>query len=379
MLSNKRERRLRVSRLRVGIALAVLALSTVAAAYAAGSPKAPQLIASAGKIKSKTFCGHKKITVGYTDAFGINAWSAYSLAAFRLEAAKCPNVKVISVAGQGDLQKAISDINSLVSQGVNAIVTVPDFGPAELPAIKAATAAGVKVVAVTADPGGKPGKDYVAYVDWNPRSAGATFARWMVKALHGKGNVLYIGGPAGNPVGIGMLAGMKKVFPKHPGIKMLSGYKTWVVDNWDAATAAKDATALLAKYPKIDGIVSEGELEMPAVMRVFANAGRPLPNFTAIDGNVFGCAFKKYKRTNPSLQVATISSRNWLGRVAARKAIAAAEGLKDNEPSIYNLPLYENSLNMHMQPKCVPSRPPTAAFSSQMTDKQVAKYGKFGK
>lgn len=361
------------------VVAAVLALSIAAAAYATRTPTAKYLIAHAGKIKGNAFCGHKKITVGYTDAFGINAWSAYSLAAFRLEAAKCPNVKVISVAGQGDLQKSISDINSLVSQGVDAIVTVPDFGPAELPAIKAATAAGVKVVAVTANPGGTPGKDYVAYVDWNPRFAGAQFARWMVKALHGKGNVLYIGGPAGNPVGVGMLAGMKSVFPKHKGIKMLSGYKTWIVDNWDAATAAKDATALLAKYPKIDGIVSEGELEMPAVMRVFANAGRKLPDFTAIDGNVFGCAYDKYKKTNPQLQVATVSSRNWLGRVAARKAIAAAEGLKDNEPSIYNLPLYENSLNKHMMPKCNPHRPPTAAFSSQMTDKQVAKYGVFGK
>jgi ribose transport system substrate-binding protein len=373
MLDTRRRRRLAGS-----VALVVVALSTAAAAFAGGGPTAKQLIASAGQTSDKSFCGHKNITVGYTDGFGINAWSAYTLAAFRLEAAKCPNVKVISIASQGDLQKSISDINSLVSQGVNAIVTVPDFGPAELPAIKSATASGVKVVAVGASPGGTPGTDYVAYVDWNPKAAGAAFARWMVKALHGKGNVLYIGGPAGNPVGVGMLAGMKSVLPKYPHIKMLSGYTSWVVDNWDAATAAKDATALLAKYPKIDGIFSEGELEMPAVMRVFANAKRPLPAFTAIDGNVFGCAYKKYKSSNASLQAATISSRNWLGRIAARKAIAAAEGLTNNEPSIFNLPLYEDSLKGGMAPRCVPSRPPTASFSSQMTDKQVATYGKFG-
>ena len=359
------------------IALAILALSIATAAYAAGAPTASQLIASAGKVSDTSFCGQKNVTLGIADGFGINAWSAYSLAAVRAEASKCPNVKVISVAGRGDLQKSISDINSLVSQGASAIVVIPDFGPAELPAIKSATAAGTKVVAWGAGPGGTPGADYVAYVDWNPRAAGRTFARWMVKALHGKGNVLYMGGPAGNPVGVGMLAGMKDVFPKYPRIKMLSGYKDWVVDNWDAATAAKVATALIAKYPKIDGIVSEGAFEMPAVMRVFATAGRPLPKITALDSNVIGCAYKKYKPGHQSLEITTISSRTWLGRIAARKAIAAAQGQSNGEPSILNLPLYEDSL-AGKAPKCVASRPPSAILSSQMTDKQVAQFGTFG-
>jgi ribose transport system substrate-binding protein len=362
---------------RAWVALAILALSAAATAFAASSPTPGQLIASAGNVSNKSFCGKKNITLGIEDGFGINAWSAYSLAAVQVEAAKCPNVKVISIASGGDLQKMISDINSLVTQGANAIAMIPDFGPAELPAIKAATAAGVKVVPWAAAPGGTPGSDYVAYVDWNPRAAGQTFARWMVKALHGKGNVLYMGGPAGNPVGVGMLAGMHDVLPKYPGIKMLSGYKDWVVDNWDAATAAKDATALLAKYPKIDGILSEGAFEMPAVMRVLVSAGRPLPKITALDSNVIGCAFKKYKAKNPSLEIATISSRTWLGRIAARKAIAAAEGLTDNEPSIFNLPLYEDSLAGKL-PKCVPSRSPGAIFSSQLTDQQIKQYGTFG-
>src|SRR6266511_1896871 len=71
--------------------------------------------------------------------FGNNAWSKQSYAAVRSEAAKCKNVKQIVLAGGGDLQKMISDVSSAVAQGADAIVINPNFGEAELAAIKQAT------------------------------------------------------------------------------------------------------------------------------------------------------------------------------------------------------------------------------------------------
>jgi len=57
----------------------------------------------------------------------------------------------------------------------------------------------VKVVPWAADPAGND-KDYVAYLDWDEHYAGAAWAEWVAKALHGEGNVVFLGGPAGNPV-----------------------------------------------------------------------------------------------------------------------------------------------------------------------------------
>ena len=48
--------------------------------------------------------------------------------------------------------------------------------------------------------GRNAGKDYVAYVDWSSPVAGTMWANWMVKVLDGKGNIVFLGGPAGNPV-----------------------------------------------------------------------------------------------------------------------------------------------------------------------------------
>ena len=49
-------------------------------------------------------------------------------------------------------------------------------------------------------------KDYVAYLDWDEHYAGAAWAEWVAKALHGEGNVVFLGGPAGNPVSAHELA-----------------------------------------------------------------------------------------------------------------------------------------------------------------------------
>jgi ribose transport system substrate-binding protein len=356
----------------LGALAAVVGVGAVSA-FAAGAvtwPTQKQEIAKAGKF-NLPFCGSKQITLAVLDGFGINAWSQESYAAVRSEAAKCANVKVIVAAGGGDLQKSISDINSAVAQGAKAITVIPDFGQSELSAIQGATAQGVKVVPWGADAGGKPGTDFVSYVDWNDGYAGVLWARWMVKALHGKGNVIYTGGPAGNPVGAAQLAGVVAVFKKSPGMKLLTGAKDWPVTNWDPATSQKVTAALLAKYPKIDGIISNYGTDALASVRAFQAAGRALVPVTTLDANGLSCLYKKN-----GIALSTISSRNWLGRIAARKAIAAAEGVPNKEVSKYNLTFFEDTLASGKPLKCNAKAAPDFYPSNLLSVAEIAKYGK---
>jgi ribose transport system substrate-binding protein len=356
--------------------LVVAALATTAWARGAVTwPSEAQETAASGTFTNLPFCGSKPITLGIHDGFGINAWSQESYAAVRSEAAKCKNVKQIVALGGGDLQKSISDVNSMVAQGAKAIVLIPDFGQAQLASIQAATAAGVKVVPWGADPGGTPGKDYVTYVDWSSPVAGTMWATWMAKLLNGKGNVVFLGGPAGNPVTTGQLKSIVKVFAKYPKIKLLTGKTSWPVTNWDPATAQKQMSALLAKYPKIDGIISDYGTDALAATRAFQAANRKLVPIGTLDANGLSCLYKKVHKSNPAFQLATISSRNWLGRVAARKAIAAAEGLANKEPSRFALPFYENSVS-GQAPNCVASASPDFYSSNKITKATISKFGK---
>jgi ribose transport system substrate-binding protein len=334
------------------------------------SATAAQEISDAGISSNASFCGTKPIVLGIHDGLGVNAWSQESLAAVRSEAAKCPNVKTVVAIGGNDLQKSISDVNSMVAQGVNALVLIPDFGQAQLASIKNATKAGVKVVPWGADPSGVAGSDYVAYVDWSAPASGKRWANWMVQALHGKGNVIFTGGPAGNPVGAEQLASIVRVFKAHPGMKLLTGDKDWPVTNWDPATAQKVTSALLAKYPRIDGIISNYGTDALASARAFQAANRKLVPITTLDANGLSCIYKK-----AGVALSTISSRNWLGRVAARKAIAAAEGRQDSEPNTFDLPFFEDSLNGKPL-QCNTGEAPDFYPSNKITVASIKQYGK---
>jgi ribose transport system substrate-binding protein len=361
-----------------GLPTASIAVSVTLAGLisASAAQTADQIIAASGVSEDTSFCGTKEITLGIHDGFGINGWSKSSMAAVRSEAAKCPNVKQVVVIGQGDLQKSIQDVNNMVAQGIDALVIIPDFGKSQLPSLQAATDAGVKVVAWAADPGGEEGKDFVAYVDWDQHAAGIAWAEWIAKALNGKGDIIYLGGPPGNPVSANELAGVKEGLSKFPDIKMLTGYDDWPVTNWDAALLQKTLTALLAKYPKIDGIINDSDgFTGLGVLRAYEAAGKPLVPIATLEGNQFGCEYAKLKPANANLQYGTLSARTWLGRVAARKAIAAAQGIENKEPNMYILPMYEDTL-AGMEPKCDPAQPPDAFISVMLTPQQLEEHGK---
>lgn len=362
---------------------ALAAIGSVAVGSASASAKAhshaitatsAQEIAHAGVLNTKAFCGHKKITLGIEDGLGVNAWSQASMAAVRSEAAKCPNVSQDVQIAQGSLQTAISQLNSMVSKGDNAITVIPDFGSSELPAIQSATKAGVKVVPWAANPGGKAGRDYVAYVDYIPFDAGVLAGKWLVQQLHNSGNVIAYGGPAGNPVSAGTLAGVVSVFKHHPGMHLLLGTKTWAVTNWDSATAQQVTASLLAKYPKVNGIVSDYGTDELAALQAFKAAGRAYPAVAGADANGLGCFWQANHKKHP-FALATVSTRNWMGRIAARKAIAAAEGIQDSEPSLYSLSWYENTA-AGLMAHCDLHQPADRYLSNHLSPAVIAKYGK---
>ena len=344
----------------------------------ADSPEAAAAIKNAGVSDNTKWCGKKKITVGVEDGVGLNGWSATSYAAVRSELAKCSNVTQLVTAGQGELTKAIANVNADVSQGVDAIVMIPDFGEAQLPSIKAATAAGVKVVPWAANPGGTPGTDYVAYVDWSTPSAGEIWTNWMADKLGGKGNLVYLGGPAGNPVSSGTLQGIVKALGSHPDLKLLTGTTSFPATDWDQAKAQNVMASLIAKYPKIDGVITDDSSSSVGALRAFESSGRKFPIIGTEESNLLACTYEKAKAAHPELEMATISARNWLGRIAARKAVAAAEGLPENSPSTYNLPIYEDSTGS-TPPKCDSSVSPSTFFSNNITPADLEKFGNANK
>lgn len=367
------------------VSASVSASSSASSSSSSESPfkSAAESVEKAGVTSWTGFCGKKDITLGVEDGFGTNEYSQETMAAVRSTAAECPNVKVIADIAQGNLSTAISQINSLTAQGANAMTVIADFGAAELPAMRAAMEKGVKVWNFAIYSEGKPGVDFEKqYIDFPPDQYYVKPAFWLGKELHCKGNVIDDGGPAGNVSARNfskdMQKGLEEACPEG-GIKILN---KWLITEWTPASAQKAMAAELAKYPDINGIVTDYGGDAIGFIKAFQAAGRKMVPLGTSSANELACDWEKMHKSDPDFQLATNTTRTWMGRVAAREAIASAEGVPDNEPLDFEAPLYENSVPSLREelggiaPQCKPSEPGSVDFSNDISPSLIAKYGK---
>ena len=323
------------------------------------------------------WCGPEGITLGIQDGGGLNNWSKESLEQVQVASKACPSVeKEIVVDADFEPQKAVSGIQSMISQGANAIVLIPDSGNcAEVPAMRQAMQHNIVVVPWAANPCGTEGTDYTKYVDWNTKAAGREWAEWVIEQMGGKGKLLYEGGPAGNTVSSNAAEAIAEVVEETPGVSMVEPISSeeWPVTNWDPAETKKLTAAILAKHPEIDGLINDYGASVEAELQAFQAAGREIPAVAASESNALACTWKEEKENGHEFPLMTISSRNWLGRYAAQFAIAEASGgtpppLKNN--GIVTLGQWENSVS-GKEPQCKPSASPEASFSNEMSEEEM--------
>lgn len=354
-------------RLLQGCAAAIsLALAAAACGSSASSTGSNSSSGAAAAANRPSWCGPKKITVALADGFGDNNWRKITRAEAKAEAATCPSVtNYLYTDGQGNTQKAISDIQGLVSQGVNALVVFPDAGPAVLPAIRNAYKAGVVVVPYRVSPGGTSGQDYTAFVKTDFTQAGVLWGKWMATALHGHGNIANLGGPPANSQSLAEYQGMQTVFKNYPGIHFV-GQTPYNVTNWDPAQTQKVVTALLAKYPKIDGITTDFGAALASSFGAFKTAGRQVPAVATEDSNQLSCDYKSMHASDPAFQLFTVDSQTWMVRTAIDYAIAKASG---GTPPSTTVPqkVFEDSVSGQPHaPECNTAEPPDALLSTHL-------------
>jgi ribose transport system substrate-binding protein len=166
-----------------------------------------------------------------------------------------------------DLAQQAEQLSNLVSAGVDAIL-IDAASPTGLNGVVSqAIDRGILVVSfdniVTAKGALQVNTDQFAF--------GRDLAEWLVKALHGRGNVIMVTGVPGTFVDTQRTAGGMSVFRKHPRIKVVNKFSGM----WDSAVAERNTAAVLPSLPKIDGIWAQGGTD--GILKAFQSAGRPLP------------------------------------------------------------------------------------------------------
>lgn len=186
-----------------------------------------------------------------------------------------PNVEVISVSSDYDLNKQVTQIDNFIAAGVNVIMLNAVDPVAIAPAIKKAQAAGIVVAAFDV---GAQGADVTVMTD-NVK-AGALACQYIVDHLKGKGDVLIVNGPQVTSVA-DRVKGCKEVFAKNPDIKILS-------DDQDAKGSRDGGFAvtqsLLTRFQKVDGIFAINDPTGIGASLAAKQLGRSEFIITAVDG-----------------------------------------------------------------------------------------------
>ena len=114
---------------------------------------------------------------------------------------------------------------------------------------------------------------------------GRLFAQWIVEKLHGKGNVIILGGQAGSSPNENRVKPAMQVFSAYPGIKILDT----VYSDWSPVKGKQVMQAMIAKHGhNINAVFSPHGLQVPGAIEAFLDAGwrgSEIPPITSADMN----------------------------------------------------------------------------------------------
>jgi inositol transport system substrate-binding protein len=164
------------------------------------------------------------------------------------------DVDVLFVDGQAESALQISQVENLISRGVDAIILVPVSNAALAQTINQCQEAGVKLVIANLMPDEEDLARIDAYVGSESIDAGLIQAEWVAEALGGEGNVGILVGDMGLEVARMRTQGNKDVFAQHPGIQVVRelegqwdrGNAITIVENWLSSSIGDDLDAIVA-------------------------------------------------------------------------------------------------------------------------------------
>jgi ribose transport system substrate-binding protein len=231
-----------------------------------------------------------KLTVGLADGFGGNVARQMFKMEFIMQALTYKDIgKIVYTDANLDAQKAISDMRSMIAQGVNVIVSYPDAGKALLPVYRQATQRGTPVSLWAGANLGKPGTDYMTYTGRNYCAIGKAYAKIMNENLPDGGQIALLGGTPGNTTSPQWQKCEKADL--NPNVKVVATADT----NWTRQGALQAMSGILAKYPDLKGVSYDYGDAFVGAMRAFQATGKKLDLVATVetDENSLFCAWKK--------------------------------------------------------------------------------------
>lgn len=254
--------------------LSVLLATAMVVTMAVGCGKSSSSESSESESTETT--SEDKITVGFSSKTNSDTF-VKAIADAAQEEADAQGIELVMADAEGDVNKQISDVETMIAQQVDVIVVIPQDVEGSAPVVSMAKEAEIPIVICNGD---IADKDYTAFVGCTDQESGEILGTWFNDNLEKGSKVCIIEGPMGQSGQVGRYAGFEEV-------GMLENFEVLSVQtaNWKRDEAMALTEDWLTTYGEdLKGIVCENDDMALGALSACKAAGRTDIVIGGVDG-----------------------------------------------------------------------------------------------
>lgn len=280
--------------------------------------------------------------IGYANGYTGNTWRAQFINNIERKGESYKKrgdiERLTLVNSPADVNQQISQVNDLITQGVDALLIDPVSAPAVKPVIPRAQSSDILVL-ISNDPAPTPDVINVVgdnYTWWQIQT------KWLAEKLNGEGNVVMVTGVPGNTADIQRVQAAEDVLKDYPDIEVL----TSVPGHWDQARARQAMANVLSSHSQIDGVLTQ-DVMAEGIIKAFEAANRDLPRVMTGD---YTAGFLRLWESLPELESIAVPYSPTYGADSLGFAVRMLQGQEIKEDRLGPNPLDESLKNTVLLP-----------------------------
>lgn len=162
-------------------------------------------------------------------------------------------LEVITVDAKGDGATQVSQVQDLLTQGIDAFIYIPAGAAAATVPTKLAKAQGVPVVNVDRNAEGAPGDTFIAT---DSVTSAYQVCKYIIEKAGGKGEMLMVHGQKGTTPEVDRTEGCKKAIAENPGVKLVAEQWSQI---WSQDEGFQITQNLLQAHPEVTIIFAQAD------------------------------------------------------------------------------------------------------------------------
>lgn len=228
-------------------------------------------------------------------------------------------IEVITVDAKGDTATQVSQVQDLITRGIDAFIYIPAGAAAAAVPTRLARAEGIPVINVDREPEGEPG-DTVIYGE-NVMSSYEVCSS-IIERAGGEGKMAIIHGQRGTTPEVQRFEGCKMAIDENPGVELVDQQWTQM---WSPDEGFAIGQNILQSHPDLKMIFGQADGIAMGAARAVQSAG--LEDQVVVggyDGDV--AALESLARCDTPFVVTATQSTQAMGVLAVNSAIAVSKG-----------------------------------------------------